>query len=247
MDNDATDLIQKDGNSYTLGSDDQLESANALFSGDTGDLPLDTRRTMMQLLAGPFVSGKKHSKLWTALLRDELIIRSRLSEFFLDIVIDRDQQVAFVKQFDSQGVEVPTLLRRSQLTFVDSVLILHLRRRLTAADAHGERAVVSESEIIDHLSVYERAASTDRAGFIKRVKASVEKCKKNNILQLIRGTKDRFEVSPTLKLLFSAEEIISLTGLYTELAAAEGPALHKRNAKQSDADYGAEPGEEDDD
>ncbi|MBX9723323.1 MAG: DUF4194 domain-containing protein [Candidatus Obscuribacterales bacterium] len=247
MDNNDKDLLQKDCSSYALERDDQLERQNVLFAGDTGDLPLDTRRTMMQLLAGPFVSGKKHSKLWTALLRDEPTIRSRLSEFFLDIVIDRDQQVAFVKQFDSQGVEVPTLLRRSQLTFVDSVLILHLRRRLTAADAHGERAVVSESEIIDHLSLYERAASTDRAGFIKRVKASVEKCKKNNILQLIRGSKDRLEVSPTLKLLFSAEEIISLTRLYAELADADGRTMHNRNVKQIDADNVAEHGDDDDD
>lgn len=226
--------------------DNHSERPNVLFAGDTGDLPLDTRRALMQLLAGPFVSGKKHSKLWAALLRDERIIKSRLSELFLDIIIDRDQQVAFVKQFDSQGVEVPTLLRRSQLTFIDSTLILHLRRRLTTADAHGERAVVSESEIIDHLSVYERAASTDRAGFIKRIKASIEKCKKNNILQLIRGTKDRFEISPTLKLLFSAEEIISLTKLYVDLAASEGSAVHKGNIRKPVAEC-SEFGEDDDD
>lgn len=226
---------------------DGSEHPNAIFAGDSGSLPLDTRRTMMQLLAGPFVSGKKHSKLWTALMRDEKVIRSRLSELFLDIVIDRDQQVAFVRQFDSQGVEVPTLLRRSQLTFVDSALMLHLRRRLTAADANRERAVVSESEIIDHLSVFERAASTDHAGFIKRVKASIEKCKKNNILQLIRGTKDRFEISPTLKLLFSAEEIIALTTLYVDLAAAEQPLIQKRGGKNSGADTIVGSGEEDDD
>jgi hypothetical protein len=230
LDNETLELANERENAYD--GADETERPNVLFAGDTGDLALDTRRALMQLLAGPFVSGKKHTKLWAALMRDEKILKSRMSELFLDIVIDRDQQVAFVKQVDSQGVEAPTLLRRSQLTFVDSALILHLRRRLTAADANGERAVVSESEIIDHLSVYERAASTDRAGFIKRIKASVEKCKKNNILQLIRGTKDRFEVSPTLKLLFSATEIISLTNLYLALAAEDGSALPKRNSKK---------------
>jgi Domain of unknown function (DUF4194) len=237
LDNDAIELLQEES----------TESANALFAGDTGELPLDTRRALMQLLAGPFVSGSKHSKLWAALMRDELVIRRRLSELFLDVVIDRDQQVAFVKQVDSQGVEAPTLLRKSQLTFIDSALILHLRRRLTAADANGERAVVSEQEIGEHLSVYERAANTDRAGFLKRVKASIEKCKKNNILQPIRGTKDRFEVSPTLKLLFSAAEIVALTNLYVELASADAPlTVRKRKSKDFDIES-ADVDEADDD
>lgn len=211
--------------------DTAVSSDNILFETDTGELPLDTRRSLMQLLAGPFISGKKHSKLWAALMRDEKVISSRLSELFLDVVIDRDQQVAFVKQVDSQGVDAPTLLRRSQLTFIDSALILYLRRCLTRADANGERAVVSTPEILDHLSVYESVTSTDHAGFIKRINASIEKLKKNNIMQLIRGTKDRFEVSPTLKLLFSPAEIISLTNLYVELAAGDGPQVRSRAVK----------------
>ena len=42
--------------------------------------------------------------------------------------------------------------------------------------------------------------------------------KKNSILQKIRGSEDRYEVSPTLKLLFSAEAIAALTQQYRALA-----------------------------
>jgi len=45
--------------------------------------------------------------------------------------------------------------------------------------------------------------------------------KKNNMLQKIRASEDRFEVSPTLKLLFSAEEITALTKLFDRMAAGE--------------------------
>ncbi|MEO5933777.1 MAG: hypothetical protein ABIQ08_09535, partial [Duganella sp.] len=51
--------------------------------------------------------------------------------------------------------------------------------------------------------------------------ASVEKVKKHNILQKIRASDDRYEISPTLKLLFSAEEIQTLTALYQRMAAGE--------------------------
>lgn len=192
---------------------------SALFLSDSGELALDTRRVLVQLLAGPSLDGRRHAKLWPVLVRDEALVSKRLSELFLELVIDRDMQVAFTRQADTAELEVPLLLRRAQLTFVDSVLVLYLRQRLTQADSHGERAVVSLDEIMENLSLYERAASTDRAGFAKRIGASVEKVKKHNILQKIRGSEDRFEISPTLKLLFSAEEIQNLGALYQQMAA----------------------------
>jgi len=196
-------------------------AAVPIFSGDTGELPLDTRRAMVQLLSGPSLDGRRHSKLWPILIRDEEIIRRRLAELFLELVIDRDLQVAFTRQADTDDLEVPLLLRRAQLTFIDSILLLHLRQLLTQAESHGERAVVSTGEIIEYLSLYERTGNTDRAGFDKRVRASIEKIKKHSILQKIRSTDDRFEISPTLKLLFSAEEIQALTLLYQRMAAGE--------------------------
>ncbi|ADC63347.1 DUF4194 domain-containing protein [Allochromatium vinosum] len=199
-------------------------SANTLFIGDSGELPLDTRRALVQLLAGPSLDGYRHPKLWPILIRDEVPIRRRLAELFLELVIDRDMQVAFTRQADTGELEVPTLLRRAQLTFIDSILLLHLRQRLTQADSRGDRAVVSTDEIMEFLNLYERASNTDRAGFVKRIHASIEKIKKHSILQKIRSSEDRFEISPTLKLLFSAEEIQALTHLYQRMAADETPA-----------------------
>ena len=196
----------------------------ALFPGDSGQLALDTRRVLVQLLAGPSLEARRHGKLWPVLLRDEDVLRQRLAELFLELVIDRDTQVAFMRQADTAELEVPLLLRCAQLTFLDSVLVLYLRQRLTQADSHGERAVVALDEMLEHLTLYERAASTDRAGFARRVAASVEKVKKHNILAKIRGSEDRFEISATLKLLFSAEEIQSLAALYQQMAAGALPA-----------------------
>jgi len=192
--------------------------SDKLFDGDTGELPLDTRRVLVQLLTGPYLDSKRHSILWPVLVRDASIIRKRLADLFLELVIDLDMQVAFTRQVDTGDLEVPTLLRSSRLTFVDSVLLLFLRRQLAQAETHGERAVVSKEEIIDNLLMYEKAANTDRAGFTKRIHASIEKIKDRSILQKIRSSDERYEVSPTLKLLFSAEEIQALTALYQRMA-----------------------------
>jgi hypothetical protein len=192
-----------------------------LFAGDTGELEQETRRVLVQLLAGPSLDGRRHPKLWPVLVRDEALIRRRLSELFLDLVMDADLQVAFTRQADAGDLETPVLLRRAQLTFLDSIMLLHLRQRLTQADAQGERAVISVDEIVEHMSVYERSTNTDRAGFNKRIQASIEKIKTHSILQKIRSSEDRFEISPTLKLLFSAEAIQALTRTYQRMAAGE--------------------------
>ncbi|MCS0616763.1 DUF4194 domain-containing protein [Massilia kyonggiensis] len=199
-----------------------------LFVNDTGELPLDTRRVLVQLLSGPSLEGRRHPRLWPVLLRDEQVIRRRLAELFLELVLDRDVQVAFTSQVAAEDLDIPILLRRAQLTFIDSVLLLFLRQRLTQADSHGERAVIARDEMIENLIPYERTASTDRAGFGKRVNASIEKLKKHNILQKLRASEDRFEIAPTLKLLFSAEEIIALTALYDRMAAGELPTLARQ-------------------
>lgn len=210
-------------------------SDTALFVEDSGALPLETRRALIQLLSGPCLDGKRHAKLWTTLLKDEEVIRSRLSELFLDLIIDRGQEVAFTKQADTGELLVPMLLRRSPLTFLDSALLLYLRQHLSRADAHGERAVVEREEIVEQMSVYEKSANCDKVGFTKRLSASIEKFKKNNILQSIRSSPDRFEIVPTLKLLFSSDEILALTALYNRLAADGVPvAVEQPTAVEED-------------
>ena len=200
-------------------SDQALDQG--LYQGDRGELSLEARRVLIQLLAGPSLDGQRHAKLWPILIRDESAVRSRLSELFLQLVIDRDLQVAFTRQAETGDLEVPRLLRRANLTFLDSILLLHLRQRLTQAESHGDRAVVSTDEIVEFLGVYEQVGNTDRALFEKRIQASIEKIKKHSILRKIRSSEDRFEISPSLKLLFSAEEIQALTRIYHDMQAPE--------------------------
>ena len=211
-------------------------AAGNLYPGDTGELPWETRRALVQLLAGPSLEARRHPKLWPVLVRDEAVVRRRLAELFLELVMDVDLKVAFTRQADVGDVDSPKLLRRAQLTFLDSILLLYLRQCLTQADARGERAVVSADEIQEHLNLYQAAVSTDRAGFAKRVHASIEKVKTHSILQKIRASEDRFEVSPTLKLLFSAEEIQSLTGLYERMAAGEATAPPPAETAEEDSE-----------
>ncbi len=185
-----------------------------LYPGDFGMLPEDARRVLVQLLSGPSIDSKRHSKLWPALLIHQEIVRSRLSELFLELIVDQDLQVAFTRQADTGDLDAPKLLRRTKLTFLGSALMLYLRQLLTDADVQGKRAVVSREDIVEQMKLYEKDQSTDQVGFENRINAAIETAKKNSILYSIRGSEDRYEISPTLKLLFSAEEISALIKIY---------------------------------
>jgi hypothetical protein len=188
----------------------------ALFEGDTSTLPYDVRRAYALLLRGPSID-ERHSRLWPVLIDHELRLRQLLHAAFLDLVIDREQKVAFARPVHAPELDVPQLLREVRLTFVDSALVLFLRMELTLAEAEGRRATVSRSEMVDHLKAYEASDNVDQARFSRQVEAAIEKAKKYNFLRLIRNSGDRFEVSPALKLVFSHEQVSELLRTYRRI------------------------------
>lgn len=194
-----------------------VHSGEPLFNGDSGQLPLQARRALCQLLSGPSVDAQRQPVLWTALLRNEPALRALLCELFLELVLDRDGGIAFTRQADTAELDTPSLLRSAPLTFIESVLLLLLRQQLAEADTRGERAVVEELQLVEAMSVYQKNVSTDQAGYGKRVAAAIAKMRDNQLLSKLRGSEDRYEVSPALKLLFSAEDVQALSDAYRDL------------------------------
>ena len=61
----------------------------------TSELAVDTRRALVQLLKGPLITAAKHPDVWRTVLRDEKILRSRVADVFLDLVVDDENQLAW--------------------------------------------------------------------------------------------------------------------------------------------------------
>ena len=114
---------------------------------------------------------------------DEAALRAQLHNLFLDLVLDHDHKVAFTRKVIAEGLELPTLLRKQNLTYLESALVLFLRQRLTQSEAQGERAVISHQEMVEHLSVYERDKNVDHSRFERQIEGAVEKAKKLSLLR----------------------------------------------------------------
>ena len=191
-----------------------------LWDGDNGTLREPSRRVLVQLLRGPYLSASRHGNLWTALLSDEDAVRSSLADLFLDLVTDHAAQVAFVRN-TSADVDAPKVMRTATLTFLDTALLLHLRQTLLQ-ESGGRKTIVGADEVADQLQVYRGKDNADIAGFSKRINSSWQKMVKYGLLAAT-STEGRFEVSPVLRLVFGAEEIAAVQAEYRRLAAEVEP------------------------
>lgn len=211
------------------GRDDPLArtSADALWHDDTGTLANEaSRRALLTLVRGPYLSATRHPALWSALLSDEAAIRSHLHDLFLDLVVDLDAELAFVRKARTDEIDVPATVRTVQLTFLDTAMLLVLREMLLAA--HGERRViVGRDEVFERLRVF-RTADRDEQDFGKRLNASWTKMR--NTLRVVHlagpaqdDDTDRVEISPVLRVLVDEEQVRAIGAEY-ERIAREGTA-----------------------
>ena len=191
--------------------------ATALWTGDTGVLGEQPRRALLELIKGPYLSGVKAPALWSALLFDEAGIRSRLAELFLELVIDRVGEFAFVRNVSSTELKVPSAVRSAALSFLDTAMLLVLRQMLLAGEGEG-RVIVGRDDVFEQLRVY-RTADRDESDFAKRLNSSWLNMK--NKLRVIHqaGAEDRAEISPVLRLIVDADQIQAIGAEYRRIAA----------------------------
>ncbi|WP_425956751.1 DUF4194 domain-containing protein [Xylanimonas sp. McL0601] len=197
------------------------EGGDRLWRGDTGTLREPSRRALAALVKGPYVSAERHGDVWRALVADTDAIRSRLADIFLDLVVDTTLGIAFIRGAQTDAGTAPQVVRTLPLTFIDTVLLLHLRGELVRSGGSG-RVIVGKDEVFEQLHVYRAASSTDEAGFTKRINASWTKFEKQNLLAKI-STEGRFEVSPVLRLVFGPEEIAAVSAEYKRLLGGGTP------------------------
>ncbi len=209
-------------------TDNPESTAAKLWDRDAGTLREPSRRALGALIKGPYVSAEKQPQNWRALLGDAAEIRSRLADMFLDLVIDDERGVAFVRNAETYSGDAPQVVRTAPLTLMDTAMLLHLRRELVSGSGAG-RVIVGKEEVYEQLQAYRGQYSTDDAGFAKRIDASWTKMDKYGILlrTATSAADGRFEISPVLRLIFGPEEIEAVRAEYAVMRgqAPEGQDL----------------------
>ena len=206
----------------TISEEDSAEEAIfGTYENDRGTLPLEIRKLLIVLLRGPYLLSTDAVN-WNLLLKNRELVLQQLGNIFLSLTIDEVNGVAYIFQVDSGEVEVPTLLSSFSYKLLDSVLIVEMRDRLMKANQTGERAAISTDEIVSLLTFFDSTSNDDQTRFMKHVMSVISRCKDRHFLLPV--SKDTYEISPILKVVFGASQIQEMKESYQRLIDEDLPA-----------------------
>lgn len=188
---------------------------NKLYDGDTGTLTGPQRRALAELIRGPYVSSIKTPEVFQTVSGSREVLAQQLDNLFLTLIVDDDAGVAYTKAWEVDVPDKRAMLRKTSLTFMDTVVILHLRRELVSTSP-TERTIVNEDEVFEATVPYQGKSTTDKSNPRKQFTASWNKMKRNSIV-IDTPTEGRYEVSPVLRIIFSGEEIAAITESFRTL------------------------------
>jgi len=190
----------------------------ALWSGDTGRLRQQSRRALLEVLKGPYLSGRQEPQLWAALRADEREIRASLHDLFLELVVDDVDEFAFARKVRTDDTETPSALRTERLTFLDTAMLLVLRQLLLASG--GGRVIVGQEEVYERLAVYRKG--DDESTYLRNLNSAWGHM--TNKYRVLHTAGDgRVEISPMVKFMIDDDQVRAITAVYRSLAE-EGTA-----------------------
>ncbi|MEZ2391437.1 DUF4194 domain-containing protein [bacterium RCC_150] len=235
---------------------DTFVDGAALFPGDTGVLPMKVRQALVRLLKGPYIDGGRDEKLWTTLLDNQLILRSRLSELFLNLQLDHERKIAVLRPVDPEaiggGARSSILRQQRALSRVETIVLLRLRLLLDRHVTAQTEPTITREEIAELVAHYQPAGQQDALRDTDVVNRTVTKLLARQLL-LPTGIEDTFAISKALPLALPFENIGDIPAQIEALIAVAtdesgtDPLLELDRDVDADIDSEADDGETGDD
>jgi hypothetical protein len=206
-----------------VGPRDTFVDGAALFPGDTGVLPMKVRQALVKLLKGPYVDGGRDEKLWTTLLDNQLILRSRLSELFLTLELDHERKIAVLRPVDPEaigGSARSSILRQQRaLSRVETIVLLRLRLLLDRHVTAQTDPTITREEIAELVAHYQPAGQQDALRDSDVVNRAITKLLARQLL-LTTGLDDVYTISNALPLALPFDNIGDIPAQIEALIAA---------------------------
>ncbi len=226
------------------------EDVQALSDESTSsEMPHEARRILVHLMRQGTVLAAQKPKMFELLCRYEQPIRRHLSEVYLQLVLDQKAGVAFVATADSEHCppeeeaslaedegdeEIVSLISKRPLSLFDTLILLVLRKHYQDRETAGEQKITIdierlESYLTPFLPITDHA-SKDR----KRLLARVNEMKKRKILSTLRGEEYRYEVTPIIRYVVSANMLEQLLEAYTAMSVSSTGETSRKTRLQEE-------------
>ena len=207
--------------------------------------PADNRLpiVLIALMKG-VVERDRAPEVWQSLLSLQSAARDHVGVLGLDLMLDEAEGYAYLRQKpagEDGESELPRLMRRFQLSYPVSLLLVLLRQRLAEFDAENSetRLIVTRDEMIELIRTF-LSPMTDDIRLLRQIDGHINKVAELGFLRRLRGHRDRFEVRRILKAFINAQWLGKLDDLLEtyhehamELAEEEGKT-HSKAKKPMD-------------
>ncbi|MFF2346318.1 DUF4194 domain-containing protein [Pseudarthrobacter sp. NPDC058119] len=235
---------------FSVSPRDTFVDGAALFPGDTGVLSMKVRQALVKLLKGPYIDGGRDEKLWTVLLDNQVILRSRLSELFLTLQLDHERKIAVLRPVDPEvigGNTRSSILRQQRaLSRVETIVLLRLRLLLDRHVTAQTDPTITREEITDLVAHYQPAGQQDALRDSDVVTRAITKLLARQLL-LPTGLDDVYTISNALPLALPFENIGDIPAHIEALVAASADPTGTEAMLELDDSGSDEEGAGDDD
>ncbi|MGG5173135.1 DUF4194 domain-containing protein [Pseudarthrobacter sp. J1738] len=202
---------------------DTFVDGAALFPADTGVLPMKVRQALVRLLKGPYIDGGRDEKLWTTLLDNQIILRSRLSELFLTLQLDHERKIAVLRPVDPEligGSSRSSILRQQRaLSRVETIVLLRLRLLLDRHVQAQTEPTITLEEIAEIVAHFQPAGQQDALRDHDAVNRAITKLQARQLL-LPTAIDGVYAISNALPLALPFENIGDIPAQIQSLANA---------------------------
>jgi hypothetical protein len=211
------------------------DDVEALFAGDTGVLPYPARRALALVLQRRYVSAAAHPTEWKALLAHQNVLTSRCHDLFVELVVDRDYEIAYKRQVREDGLSVPVLLKDEPYKRVETLLMLLARNRFRQEQGAGERtAHLDAEELVDYAAGFLAQDETNLAARRREIDNAIATLVREHVLTEVAA--GRYRVEPVVEILLPVERLRELTAWLRDGGSAGAGAKDDGARGEDDGD-----------
>lgn len=165
-------------------------------------------RVLIALFKGVLYQ-EAQADLFQSLLEQENAVRDYVKMLGLDLSLDEAEGFAFLKSRDASDEgegALPRLVAKRPLSFVVSLVLALVRRRLLEAESAGEsRLIMSRNDILEMVRVY-LPSRTNEAQLVDQVqKTAINRIVELGFMRELRGQEGVYEVMRIIKAFVDAE------------------------------------------
>lgn len=224
----SADIQESNANDDNINNKDELKPDNHPI-----EMPAIAKKTLVYLMRqGVILQSQKPQVFANVSQYQEMIIR-HLSEVYLSLIIDERQGVLFIARSDYQETQdeqnnaddemsdeedISSLISRRTVSIYDSLLLLILRKYYQERENAGEQQIVIDVDKLEGLflpfSPLTNYETKERNKLINKLKSFAKSYK---ILQSIRNSDERFEITPMIRYVVNADFLNAMLSEYEAL------------------------------